>query len=155
MRDVWFLYWIDTQSCRLNKVKTGPSWIETKPSSIFGIMVHCSQKQHVLKNIRGLGYCLPLILVDCSGFLHLWYIFMHVSFYIIVCAFLADKSLLNHRIASEPTVAWLHIIGLLKLHRAKPSLRGSTPKESKGVLGCICQWYDNLACGWTHCAWTE
>ena len=144
---VWFLNWIDTRLRRLNKVKMGPGWIETKPSLIAAIMVHCSQKQPVLKNIRGLGYCLPLILVDCSGFLHLWYIFMHVSFYIIVCAFLADKSLLNHKITSEPTIAWLHIIGLLKLQRAKPSLRGSTPKENLKARE-YCQGYGN-------CTWTE
>ena len=75
---------------------------------------------------------------------------MHISFfYIIVCAFLADGSLLNHRITSEPTVAWLHIIGLLKLQSTKPSLQGSTPKENLKARE-YCQGYDNLACAIVH-----
>ena len=49
------------------------------------------------------------------------------------------------RITSELTVAWLHIIGLLKLQSTKPSLQGSTPKENLKARE-YCQGYDNLTC---------
>ena len=100
---VWFLHWIDTRLRRLNKVKMGTlDWNQTTINRW-----HTGKLFPAMKNILS-------VLVDWEQ--HLFFFFNDIFsciynfFYIIVCAFLADGSLLNHRITSEPTVAWLHKI---------------------------------------------